>query len=229
MATSKKARKNKIQTDPAFERTRENLAEFANAARSVKVLRETFRELMVQVADRQVVSRLTRIAMRVLHTDLVSDRGERTVAKGDCTLLQGFNFNSRSSLSDTLYVRPVISIDRASGLVTINVPAFVPRVRIQPPVTASHFQIMAAAAAIDFEKGNQEYAMQQTESLPLDKKLTSALTLSLQLPPGSHQPILVAIGVNFEQGVNNKLYALNNSGFNAAAIVQVDVPVITNA
>jgi hypothetical protein len=228
MATNK-INRNRVQTDPAFERTRENLAEFGNAGKGVKTIRSAFRDMLILTSDTKVGTRLQRLAMRIVHTDPVNDRGQRTVAKGDLNILNGFNFNSRNSFGETLYIRPVVQVDRATGAITITIPEFVPKVRIAATPGASHFQIVAAAAAIDFEKEKYDVALVETASLPWSKQKTAANSLSLQLPPNSNLPIVVAMGVTFEQEVNSKLYLLNSSAFNAAAIVHVDMPVAGGA
>ena len=160
----------------------------------------------------------------MLTTDPASDRGQRSVAKGDLEVFKGFNFNSRNGLGETLFVRQSIQIDRASGKVTISIPEFVPRVRIQASPETTHFQIVAVATAIDFETGKYEYAIQETASLGWDKNTTSPISLELQLPANSQWPIMVALGINFEQAVNSKMYPLNSATYNAAAIVEVNAP-----
>ena len=49
----------RIRTDPAFQRTRENGAEFGRAGKAGKVLRNSIRQLLQNVNDSRMVSRLT--------------------------------------------------------------------------------------------------------------------------------------------------------------------------
>jgi hypothetical protein len=51
---------NRIATDPKFQRTRENGAEFGRAGKSGKILRSAIRALVQKAADARVVSRLTK-------------------------------------------------------------------------------------------------------------------------------------------------------------------------
>lgn len=224
METSKKITRQRFNTDPAFERTRENVQEFKNAGNSVKVLKAAFRDILIVAGDNKITNRLQKEVFRVLKTDPVSDRGQRSVAKGDLAMLKGFNFNSRNGLAQTLFTRHTIQIDRASGKVTVSIPEFVPRVRIQASTEATHFQLVAVAAAFDFENNLYEHAVQETASLSWDKNSVSPISLELQLPAASKLPIMVALGVNFEQAINNKKYPLNGATSNAAAIVEVSPP-----
>ena len=69
----------RIATDPSFQRTRENGAEFGRGGRAGKTLRTSFKSLLQNTADSKMVSRLTKEMMRVIHADLNSPRGERNV------------------------------------------------------------------------------------------------------------------------------------------------------
>jgi hypothetical protein len=224
METNKKITRQRFNTDPAFERTRENVEEFKNAGKAVKIFKAAFRDVLIVAGDKKITNRLQSQAFRVLTTDPASDRGQRSVAKGDLDILKGFNFNSRNGLNETLFARQSIQIDRASGKVTVSIPQFVPRVRIQASPEATHFQIVAVATAIDFETGKYEYAVQETASLSWDRNTTSPISLELQLPANSKLPIMVALGINFEQAINSKMYPLNSATYNAAAIVEVSAP-----
>src|SRR5690606_37348938 len=67
MKTSVDAKR--IANDPAFERTRENGAEFGSSASSGKVLRDAIRPMMQNASDNRVVSRLTKIMTQIKNLD----------------------------------------------------------------------------------------------------------------------------------------------------------------
>ena len=98
----------RIATDPAFVRTRENGAEFGNAAMAGKLLRDTVRALGMNTSDSRVTSRLTKTMAKIKNLDTNSNRGERNVAAGLATaagklLLKGFNFNIKAPLGAVLH------------------------------------------------------------------------------------------------------------------------------
>jgi hypothetical protein len=226
MATASKGKitADRIKNDPSFERTRENMAEFTRAGKAGKLMRTVFRELLINSTDNALQGRLVKVFSRVIATDPVSDRGERTVSKGDLLQVKGFNFNQRAPLSDTLYVRCTVSINRTTGQVLVNIPAFVPRIMLQAVRGTTHFRIIAAAAALDFDQENYEYAQQATDDLPWDNATATATTLTLSLPANSTHPISVVLSVEFYQRVNARLYALKTGEFNPATVVKVDIP-----
>src|SRR5437868_15017821 len=85
---------NKIATHPAFQRTRENNAEFSTAAKGGRLLRTSLRSTIVNARDTYMVSRLTSQMLRAVQADTTSSRGLRNITRGVAGLLQGFNFNN---------------------------------------------------------------------------------------------------------------------------------------
>lgn len=56
----------RIANDPAFQRTRENGAEFGRAGKAGKILRASIRTLLLNSADSRMVSRLTQSMIKVI-------------------------------------------------------------------------------------------------------------------------------------------------------------------
>src|SRR5690606_17178451 len=81
--------KKRIETDPAFQRTRENGAEFGRAGDGGKLIRKAIRLLLQNAKDKRVTSRLTQSLMKVIKTDTTNERGLRTIPDGDMSLLDG--------------------------------------------------------------------------------------------------------------------------------------------
>lgn len=116
----------RLKTDPAFARTRENIAEFTRSGLATKFLRSTFRSLIQTMADGRVTSRLTRQMMKVIQADQVNLRGQRNVIDGEAVLLEGFEFNENGKLLKTFFAPFTASIDRIAGTLLMDIPSFVP-------------------------------------------------------------------------------------------------------
>ena len=69
----------RIKNDPAFQRTRENGAEFGRAGKAGKTLRTALRPLLIYSSDSKMVSRLTQQMVKVIQADMTSVRGLRNV------------------------------------------------------------------------------------------------------------------------------------------------------
>src|SRR3954454_11868946 len=105
----------RISNDPAFERTRENNAEFGRAGKASKLLRTAFRPVIQRASDSRMVSRLTARMVAVIQEDEVNTRGQRNVIDGEALLLDGFDFNILGKLTTTVFAPYIITLDRTTG------------------------------------------------------------------------------------------------------------------
>ena len=213
--------KDRIATDPAFARTRENGEEFARAGKASRLLRVAIRGVLQKIKDTYATSRLNAAFMRVLKADLTSERGKRNVIDGEAELLAGFEFNIDSTLQSTLFAPYTVHIDRVAGTSGVQLPPFIPLDMIAAPPGATHCIISCASAEIDFEASAYVNGTVTSGELALDKVQTAALNLSINLTANSTKPIFVALAIEFLQKVNGASYPLNNGTFNSLALVGV--------
>jgi hypothetical protein len=212
----------RIATDPAFQRTRENGAEFGRACKAAALIRTAFRSQLLRVQDPRMHSRLVGEMMNVIKADETSTRGMRNVIDGEAELLQGFDFNGNSRLASTLYAPYEATINRATGQFTTTLAAFVPAQLIAAPSGTTHFRINTLAAEIDFASGNYTADNKDSGIMPLNDMPTAAISLESTLVPASIRPLFLAIGIEFLQQVNSEYYQLKNGGYNALGLVKVD-------
>ena len=211
----------RIANDPAFQRTRENGAEFGRAGKGGKALRNSLRQLLQNASDSRMVSRLTREMMRVIQSDPINARGERKVTEGELAFLEGFDFNINGKLSTTLFAGFIATINRVAGTVDISLAPFVPSVMIAAPNGTTHFRIFGAGAEVDFDLGTSVAQVSDSGILPWDNIATTSVTLSHTLTANSSHPLFAVLGIEFLQEVNGSQYPLKNGAFNAMAIVKV--------
>lgn len=157
----------RIANDPGFARTRENGAEFANAATAGKLLRNAVRVLGKDASDGRVTARMTQIMAQIKNMDEANARGERSAAEGmqkaeAKALLKGFNFNINALLGEVLY-RPY-QVDIATG--EISIVDFNPAADLVIPSGASHVVFRSALAVVNFETG--ESAISLSEKLRVE-------------------------------------------------------------
>ncbi|WP_134092083.1 hypothetical protein [Olivibacter sp. XZL3] len=215
----------RIANDPKFQRTRENNAEFATGGAAAKRLRQAFRPLILLTYDTKMPSRLFSRMMRVLRADTVNARGERKVLAENLSPLRQFNFNIAAELSNTLFARQEVTIDRATGTVNLTLETLQPAAAVAAPQGATHFQLNYGASAVDFDSEEMtEIATGQSESFSLKEQLINSQTLSLNIGNADELPVFVLFGITFYQEVNTVLYPLNNGAYNAISIIQIDVP-----
>jgi hypothetical protein len=212
----------KIQTDPRFQRTRENGAEFGRACKAGKSLRVAFRSLYMDTSDSRMVSRLTQVMVKVLQGDVLHERGARDVMDGDLGLLEGFEFNIGGKLSTTLFALYSVTVKRVSGELLVELDGFVPKSMVIAPSGTTHFRIVSGGAEVDFEKGS--FVLDTTDSgiLPWTMAAVPSILLENQVNAGSVLPLFVVLGVEFYQEINGEMYPLKNGSHNPLCIVKVD-------
>lgn len=211
----------RIRNDPAFQRTRENGAEFGRAGKAGKVLRNSIRQLLQNINDSKMVSRLTREMVKVVQMDSTNPRGLRNVIDGEAELLIGFDFNANGKLGNTIYAPWEKTLDRATGEVGISFQPFVPAQMINAPGGTTHFKITATAMEIDFENESSLAPTGESDILPWDNTPRAALDIPLQLTEDSTHPLFLALGVEFYQQVNGVNYPLKNGTYNALKLIDV--------
>jgi hypothetical protein len=212
----------RIANDPAFQRTRENGAEFGRAGKAGRILRTAFRSLLQNTTSNGMVGRLTREMMRVIQADVTSARGLRNVIDGEAELLNGFEFNEGGKLGSTFFAPFTATIDRVAGSLGLTVPSFIPINMIASPSGATHYKMIFAGAEIDFE--NESYVSNENNSgnLPLSNAASLVLNLSSTVTANSVHPLFIVFGIEFYQEVNGTMYSLKNGAFNALQVVKVE-------
>jgi hypothetical protein len=209
----------RIATDPKFQRTRENGAEFGRATKAGKLFRTAFKPLTNQLADKRISQRLMKEMLKVIQADSVNDRGLRLVLDAETEMLTGFEFNVNGAISSTVNFPYSTSIDRATGIASIALPAFSAIDLISAPLGATHFKFSAAAAVIDFEAAVFELEVNESGMIAVKEVAAAAVNLSCNLSPASVKPIFLLLGISFFQQVNGKDYSLSNGAFNGLALV----------
>jgi len=212
---------NRVATDPAFQRTRENGAEFGRAGKAGKYLRTALRSLLQNVSDSRMIARLVKEMMRVIKADETNPRGFRNVIDGEAELLKGFEFNANSKLGTTLFAPFTGIINRVAGSLSITIPSFLPVNMIAAPSGTTHFKIVSAGTEIDFESGNYNPDVHSTVEFPWDATATGAISLVNSVTANSTKPLFLVLGIEFYQQVNGTMYPLKNGAFNALALVEV--------
>lgn len=214
--------KTRVMTDPAFQRTRENLAEFGRAGKAGALLRSALTVLLKNVKTSRLTSRMMSELMKVVKADAVNPRGKRKVLDAETEMLEGFEFNSGSKLSKVLAINFSSSINRVTGLMEVVIPSFIPGNILTAPEGSTHFKLVSAGTEIDFENGIFNTDESSSGILPWDSNATAPLTLATNVPANSTHPLFLLLGVQFYQEVNGTQYPLKNGLYNALSIVKVN-------
>lgn len=211
----------RIANDPGFARTRENGAEFANAASAGKLLRDAVRVLGKDASDGRVTARLTQIMAQVKNMDDANVRGERSAAEGmqkeeAKLLLKGFNFNINAVLGAVLFAP--YQVNTATG--EISLASIGPQNDINMSEGATHIIFKSGFASINFETGESEMKVSDPVRLAVNAQ-AQALSVKPAEVPALEGTKFILFSIDFVQSVNNADYSLKNNAFNVLAIVEV--------
>ncbi|GAB3654942.1 hypothetical protein GCM10028791_25900 [Echinicola sediminis] len=209
--------KERILKDEKFRRTRENLAEFARAATAAKLLKRAFQEIVARARDTRTHNRLYRQTLKVLKSDLVSDRGERKVEEGDISLFTGFQFSS-AAVFESLVFADHTTQDNGTQL-TVTMQPFVPTRYLAKPEGATHFRMFLVAASANFLEQTKASKVASSTEYEIGEQEVADLELTVdknQLTGGDH---FYALGIEFFQQTNGKIYTLNNGAHNGAVVI----------
>jgi hypothetical protein len=212
----------RIKNDPAFERTRENGAEFSRAGKAAKLIRNALRAYILKASDSRMTSRLTRELMRVIQADAVNARGMRNVIDGESELLQGFDFNIDAKLTQSFFAPFTPSIDRVAGSALIDIPALIPAHMIGRPEGATHCRLHMIGLELDFEAGTYVINVSESPAIELNLQPLDAIQLTTPLPVNSTKPLFVGMAIEYNQVVNGQTYQLKNGAYNALSLVLVN-------
>jgi hypothetical protein len=215
--------KERIMKAPEYARTRENISDFSTAARSNKLLRQAFWNLICQAKDKTLLGRLTKQIIPIMKLDTVNLRGRRSLQDAPLEMLKGFNFNNNAKLENTFYIPFEIIINRKAGLALINLPLF-DHMRLLPPEGASHYKLVTAVSEIDFNTGIHNTTYKETDVMPLNNVPVLPMTRSHSIPKNTRQIIFVCFGIQFFQECNKDFYPVKNGSSNPLSIIDVDRP-----
>jgi len=216
--------KERIASDPAYARTRENNSQFGLNAKSGKLLRASIASMLKKGKDSRVSSRLTKIMGEVAKHDHVSVRGQKKAAVGlenmeAVALLKGFNFNNRAVMETVLSA--VYTADMASGIVTIS--SMIPEEQINAPQGATHVGFRSGFVSVNFITGESQTEYSEQIQLPLN--LTPAtVTLDPGAIPnaGAEAKTMVVLLLEFYQDLDGIKYPLLNGAHNALSIIDIE-------
>lgn len=205
---------------PEFELTRQNNAEFTRVGAANRLFRHALRFMIDTMGDRYISGRMTKILFKILQSDPLHDRGERTVIDGQLAILEGFNFNKETSLQNVLHAPYAITHDKNSREVIIEFPSFMTKSMIDAPDTAAiDIRLKALAVALNFEEQTFPDPPVQSEMLPIDNSVQT-IRLRLPVPEGNTYPIFVTLGIEFFKGSHGVFEPLPKK-HNAMAVVKV--------
>jgi len=219
--------KAKIETDPAFRRTRENNQEFAGSAAAGKALRLGLQTYLDAMSDSRVTSAVMKQFRIMINRADSGARGQRPIEiLKHKDLLVGFNFN-RFTLFDSVFMAPysvAVNADRTAA--TFTIPDFSTDNSIHVPKGATHFKIISTVSVLssyEFDETSKKYVPTDVASntqnasassifIPIGGYVGSITELTSAIIPApallATSALVACIGIEFYQMVASRPYLL---------------------
>ena len=213
--------KKRIQTDPAFERTRENCSEFGHCAKMGQLLRKSVGGLQLLAKDSRVSSRLSKVMNQIKNLDVISVRGQRRVGIGLQTLegkklLKGFDFND-NALMGTVF-RGQFILDNSTRVVVLN--DFSPSGQMVLADGATHISLSTIVSNVDFEQA--VYSSCSSAKVNIDVSAPMAnYTFTPSATLDGTGIMFCFFLIEFFQEINGIQYSLKNNSFNVLSVLEV--------
>ena len=220
----------RIQKDPAFKRTRENMAEFGGAAGVSKAIRAELIPLR-SLFEKNLHTRLTSI-VRLMMNAGTGVRGKRAVEFSlNQDELSGYELNVKSKVSEILFTSIDLTTNAGRNQAVLDIAEFLPSDYLLVPEGATHYKIHLAALSVsDFAPLGVKsiykpvnpaqhgmFITASTAELTVDSAEIGGINLVVDLPGA---PTLAAdvslftfVGIEFLQEINGTFYqfATNNA------------------
>lgn len=229
--------KERILKDPAFKRTRENMAEFGGSAKIGKALRMGLSAVAKSFGDRLLVSRIVKLVRAVISRG-PGARGKRIfeiIANKD--ILEGFELNEKDVLGSVFNAPHSIVTNGQRNETTLTVPDFDTDAFIQAPEGSTHFRLINAIGTLSnfsHNPGTGKYqatdaalselgAMVASAEIPIGGMVGGDTILNPQLPGApaltANVGLLGLVGIEFLQELNGDFYLLASG--NAMRVAEV--------
>ncbi|RAJ06609.1 hypothetical protein LX64_01736 [Chitinophaga skermanii] len=220
-AFSNKPPKSAKKKVPDSEKIRTHRKEFSQVAKTAAAVRGAFADIIAFVKDTTMFRRFSSQLVAVLKADVIHDPGERTVEAGDVTLLETFDFNEKALLRRSCKAPYTIEADRKKGMVTVDIPSFLTINTINKHKQSTHFKLLVAVCAIDFDGHQTTSFFSTSPAIKMDTVKTDTYKFEAKLAPNETRHLFVSIGIAFLKIEHGREYTINGGKLNAMQICKV--------
>ena len=218
----------KIATDPAFARTRENNHEFGGASTSAKLFRLAM-SAVVPLADSSLTGRTTALCNSIIRLADTGTRGTRPLTfSAFRNLIESFNPNLKKPFTAIVKQEVIGTIVREHLTGTVILPDLIPKVNFLPPASMPRFRFLITLGAItdmihdhgvysrvNSDIGLFEAAKVETPWFPTTKKFTgfSVDIVANNLNINETCTLMLSIGIQFgKMGEDDTITPVNTQG-----------------
>ena len=154
---------------------------------------------------------------------MVHKRGKRQVAYGDVSLLRSFQLGA-TPLSGSFLCPFKTHVNRETGKLMVEIPAFNSDRGVVGSNAATHFQLHAMGVEMDFVKKSHSVDLRSTEFYSCSNTEVPSMVLETSLKPKSTKHLFLVFGIEFFMETNGRMYELNSRTKNSFEVVEAVKP-----
>lgn len=189
-------------------------ATFGKASKLAKTIRTDLTILVDDHYDGTMVNRFNTLNRELLAQCYSKDTQHFTFKQDSFDRLQGFEFNSKSPLARSLWVKPEVSLEGNQlqlSLPEINIPD-----QLKFPSNANTCEIRIAVAMLVLDQALNHHEQYQSIEVTKDQGMIPAQRLIFEVPDGCL--CVVAMNLHFTRKYEHMQTVLNDKLFNPTAI-----------
>ncbi len=212
-------------SNPNYEKMRIVNMEFTTACKAAILLKRAFITVLPGHAVTGVYQRLMAKCREVLQSDRSHEKGYRQVIDGDPGLFRNFDFTADAKFSSVFYAQPSYTFDRATGNVTVGLPALMPAKMLNAPAKATHYRLTLGVATVDFTGETFDLHFTESADLALNAGQAEALTLTADIGANATTAVFTALTIQFIQTDGDDAIPIGGDRFNLMRMIAADFPV----
>lgn len=216
--------KDRIMTDPKFQGTRENMAEFTACVLASTSMRKGLAEILTSQKAKKLHTRLNKLFRTLLNAHK-GKRGQRSIElQANLGRMIGLELLDNGHLISFFSAPRTMHTNPERNEVCMEVPSFGIHTHLNMPGGATHFRLCTACISLSDIVWNQEQerhlpanellngigAVEYSELINLNQDFTKPILLTAKLPNaptlGKTEVLLGITGIEFFQQVNNEIF-----------------------
>ena len=198
--------KERVMSEPAFERSRAAGLEFKQAVKATALLRNTVKKHLPYASEGTTHARLSKLMGEIVRADTTHQRGELKILAENMGPLKSFEWIASHPLSRSFWGQCSGSMG-PDGTLSIRMPGFQPKRDLGWPVNATHAVITAVGIAADFEALEAASAAASSGKL-LKSSVAIDVVLECNVSIKEDAIMVVGLGVEFFQEADGKMTAM---------------------
>lgn len=202
---------------PQTENSKKTASIMGNASTFSKAIRDGMAGLFGDNYPGNMVNDLNTLNREILEHCCDKATQTYTFQPDSFANLSGFEFNDRSPLSTSFWVKPKVDINESGDKITLTIPAFEVPQQIKMPKGANTFQFVIMMGQIALHCSAKKFVPLQRFELEEDQVQVPAQTFTFDIMPGCLG--VIGIGIKYFSAQGKIMTPLNTKELNPAAIV----------